>query len=336
MTTKLRIIFMGTPSFAARILEDVSSWPGGEVIAVYARPDRPAGRGKKLKAPEVKILAQRLNLPVLQPANFKDPATLAELRSLRPDVLVVAAYGLLLPQAVLDIPRLGAYNAHASLLPKLRGAAPAQRALMNGDAITGMTIMKMEAGLDTGPILLQQAIDIRPEDNAGTLLAALAEHGGRLMTGALGMLAEGRAAFIPQDDARATHAPKIGPEDEVIDWSLGAADIVNRVRGLAPEPGAKATLLVEGRDPLPVRIEGAERAEGHSAEAAGTLFAVESAKNAGESGGLLVACGRGEICRITRLRPAGKDSMSARDFANGRLRGVREALEPGAPYGRFA
>ena len=158
MAAPLRIVFMGTPDFAATILRAVAAWDGGTVTALYAQPDRPAGRGKRLKAPPAKEAALELGIPVCQPLNFKTAEDLDRLRGQEPDVLVVAAYGLLLPQCVLDIPRCGAYNVHASLLPRHRGAAPIQRALMQGDTVTGVTIMRMEAGLDTGPILLQQAI----------------------------------------------------------------------------------------------------------------------------------------------------------------------------------
>lgn len=176
MIIPLRIVFMGTPDFAASILRAVAAWEGGTVEAVYAQPDRPAGRGKKLKAPATKEAALELGIPVYQPLNFKTDDAVRTLRDLAPDVLVVAAYGLLLPQCVLDIPRCGAYNVHASLLPRHRGAAPIQRALMEGDAVTGVTIMRMEAGLDTGPMLLQQAVSIEPDDTAGTLFEVLAEH----------------------------------------------------------------------------------------------------------------------------------------------------------------
>lgn len=329
MTTPLRIVFMGTPDFAASILKAVAAWEGGTVAAVYAQPDRPAGRGKKLKAPATKEVARELGIPVHQPLNFKTDDAVRTLRELAPDVLVVAAYGLLLPQCVLDIPPCGAYNVHASLLPRHRGAAPIQRALMEGDAVTGVTIMRMEAGLDTGPMLLQQAVSIEPDDTAGTLFEVLAEHGARLMVGALGMVAEQRAAFIPQNDDRATHAPKISPAEERIDWGLPARVIHNRIRGLTPVPGARTILHIPGREPLPLRVEPGEALDVSSGSGTppptlagmppGTVTAFD-----GEA--LVVACGEGAY-RLTRLRPAGKPGMSATDFRNGRLRD----LTP--PYG---
>ncbi|WP_294558675.1 methionyl-tRNA formyltransferase [uncultured Mailhella sp.] len=317
--SKLRIVFMGTPDFAAVILKAVAAWEGGEVVAVYTQPDRPAGRGKKLKASATKELALELGLPVYQPRNFRDDADVETLAGLRPDVLVVAAYGLLLPQRVLDIPTMGPYNVHGSLLPQYRGAAPIQRAVMNGDTISGVTIMKMEAGLDSGPMLLQQAVSIEPGDTAGTLFDTLAEHGAKLMVGALGMIAEGRAAFVRQNEELVTHAAKITAEEEYIDWSMDAKSIHNIIRGLTPAPGAKSVLNVEGREPAVLRLEPGQPVEGAGDHAPGTLVGMD-----GDA--LLVACGTGAY-RLTRLRPAGKASMSAVDFYNGRLRQLS------APYG---
>jgi methionyl-tRNA formyltransferase len=317
--SKLRIVFMGTPDFAAAVLKEVAAWEGGEVVAVYTQPDRPAGRGKKLKASATKELALELGYPVYQPKNFRDDADVAALAALEPDVLVVAAYGLLLPQRVLDIPRLGPYNVHGSLLPQYRGAAPIQRAVMNGDRVSGVTIMKMEAGLDSGPMLLQQAVSIEPEDTAGTLFDTLAEHGAKVMVGALSMIAEGRAAFVAQNEELVTHAAKISPEEEWVDWNMDAARIHNIIRGLTPAPGAKSVLRIEGREDLALRIEPGQPVEQGSDAAPGTVLGMD-----GDA--LLVACGQGAY-RVTHLRPAGKSTMSARDFFNGRLRGLP------APYG---
>lgn len=313
---KLRIVFMGTPDFAAAILKAVAAWEGGEVVAVYTQPDRPAGRGKKLMAPAAKQLAQELGIPVYQPQNFRSDADVEQLAALRPDVLVVAAYGLLLPQRVLDIPVFGPFNVHGSLLPQYRGAAPIQRAVMNGDAITGVTIMRMEAGLDSGPMLLQQAVTIEPEDTAGTLFDELAEHGARLMVGALGMISEGRVALVPQNAEKATHAAKISPAEEYVDWSLPAAEVHNRIRGLTPAPGAKSVLRIEGREPLALRLEPGRPIGMRHDAAPGTLLGMEG-------GELLVACGSGAY-GLSRIRPAGKGTMSAADFRNGRLRGLPE------------
>lgn len=319
--SKLRIVFMGTPDFAAVVLKAVAAWEGGEVVAVYTQPDRPAGRGKKLKASATKELALELGLPVYQPRNFRGDADVQALADLKPDVLVVAAYGLLLPQRVLDIPTMGPYNVHGSLLPQYRGAAPIQRAVMNGDTISGVTIMKMEAGLDSGPMLLQQAVSIEPDDTAGTLFDTLAEHGAKLMVGALGMIAEGRAAFVRQNEDLVTHAAKITVDEEYIDWTKDARTIHNIIRGLTPAPGARTVLNIEGRETVPLRLEPGQPVEANANAEPGTLVGMD-----GDA--LLVACGSG-VYRITRLRPAGKSTMSATDFRNGRLRDLPE------PYGRL-
>ena len=172
---KMRVVFMGTPDFAATVLRHVAAWPGCEVVAAYCQPDRPAGRGHKLQPPAVKVLAQELGIPVFQPLNFKDEADRAALAGLRPDALVVAAYGLILPQSVLDIPTIGPFNVHGSLLPQYRGAAPIQRAIMDGNHLTGITIMRMERGLDTGPMLLQRALGIGIDDTAAEVRALRAQ-----------------------------------------------------------------------------------------------------------------------------------------------------------------
>ena len=317
--SKLRIVFMGTPDFAASVLKAVASWEGGEVVAVYTQPDRPSGRGKKVTASATKKLALELGLDIYQPKNFRQDEDIHILAELHPDVLVVAAYGLLLPQRVLDIPTLGSYNVHGSLLPQYRGAAPIQRAVMNGDIISGITIMRMEAGLDSGPILLQQAVRIQPEDTAGTLFDELATRGGQLMVGALGMIAEGRACCIAQNEELATHAAKISSEEEYIDWTMSAFDIHNIIRGLTPSPGAKSVLHIEGQEPLLLRLEPGEPVEDASDAKAGTLIGMEN-------GALLIACGAG-VYRLRKLRPSGKSTMAATDFRNGRLRGLS------APFG---
>ncbi len=312
----MRIVFMGTPDFAAVILRAVANWDGGSVVAAYTQPDRPAGRGKQLKRSAVKVAAEELGIPVFQPVDFKDESDVADLASLRPDVLVVAAYGLLLPQKVLDIPRYFPLNVHGSLLPRYRGAAPIQRAVMNGDAVTGVTIMKMEAGLDTGPMLLQQAVSIEPEDTAGSMFDILAKHGADLMLGALRMVSEGRAVFVPQNDDLACYAHKIGREEEMIDWSLPASIIHDRIRGLSPDPGARTFLHVEGRDALALRIIPGGALDLDTGCAPGTLVRMEGKA-------LIAACGTGAY-RITALRPAGKNTMGAADFYNGRLKGLAE------------
>lgn len=229
---------MGTPDFAAASLRHLMGWPGCEIVGVYCQPDRPCGRGQICTPPSVKIVAMEHFLPVFQPLNFKDKADLAQLRALRPDLLLVAAYGCILPQAVLDIPSLGAINVHASLLPEYRGAAPIQRAIMDGRHVTGITIMQMAAGLDTGDILLQRSLAIGVDDTTQTLHDELAEMGGRLLTEALDKMHQGRLVRISQDHSRATYAAKLSKEEGRIDWNLPAQNVHNRIRGLFPWPGS--------------------------------------------------------------------------------------------------
>ena len=198
---------MGTPDFAAEILKKLLAWDGGEVVAAYTQPDRPCGRGLECRPSPVKVLAEEHGVPVFQPENFKNREDIDQLAALEPDVLAVAAYGLILPQAVLDIPRLMPVNMHASLLPKYRGAAPIQRAIQNGEHATGITIMRMEAGLDSGPILLQRAVGIGMDEHAGEIHDQLADLGGVFLVEALDRLKAGTLPLIPQDNDVATYAP---------------------------------------------------------------------------------------------------------------------------------
>lgn len=229
---------MGTPDFAAASLRHLLAWEGCDVVGVYCQPDRPCGRGQVCTPPPVKLLAMEARLPVFQPVNFKDQVDVAQLAALSPDLLLVAAYGLILPQSVLDIPRLGAINVHASLLPEYRGAAPIQRAIMDGRPVTGITIMQMAAGLDTGDILLQRSRAIGIYDTAQTLHDELAEMGGKLLVEALEKLGQGRLVRIPQDNAKATYAAKLSKEEGRIDWNQPVLTVHNRIRGLFPWPGS--------------------------------------------------------------------------------------------------
>jgi methionyl-tRNA formyltransferase len=235
---RVKVVFMGTPDFAAASLKHLLDWGGCDVVGVYCQPDRPCGRGQVCTPPPVKLLAMAARLPVIQPLNFKDQADVDQLAALEPDLLLVAAYGLILPQSVLDIPRLGAINVHASLLPEYRGAAPIQRAIMDGRPVTGITIMRMEAGLDTGDILLQRSRAIGIMDTAQTLHDELAEMGGKLLVDALEKMDQGRLVRIPQDHARATYAAKLSKEEGRIDWNQPILAVHNRIRGLFPWPGS--------------------------------------------------------------------------------------------------
>lgn len=229
---------MGTPAFAASILGALTRWDGCEIVGVYTQPDRPAGRGRDLRPSEVKQSALAKGLAVYQPVSLKDPAVLAEFAALKPDVAVVAAYGLILPQAVLNIPRLGCVNVHASLLPKHRGAAPIQRSILAGDVVTGITIMQMDAGLDTGGILSQRALGIGLEDTATTLHEQLAELGATLLVETLARLAAGGVQPIPQDEAKATYAAKLCKEEGLVDFTRPVLEVHNRIRAMHPWPGA--------------------------------------------------------------------------------------------------
>ncbi len=229
---------MGTPDFAAASLRNLLEWGGCDIVGVYSQPDRPCGRGQVCTPPAVKLLAMESGLPVFQPLNFKEQADVDQLMALAPDLLLVAAYGLILPRTVLDIPKRGAINVHASLLPEYRGAAPIQRAIIDGRPVTGITIMQMEAGLDTGDILLQRSRAIGIMDTAQTLHDELAEMGGKLLVDALQKMDQGRLVRIPQDHARATYAAKLAKEEGRIDWNQPALDVHNRIRGLFPWPGS--------------------------------------------------------------------------------------------------
>ena len=334
----LRVVFMGTPEFAAVILESLLCSRHVECAAAYTQPDRPAGRGKKLTPPPVKTLAQDRGLPVFQPPHFKagpeGDAAVSELAALKPDVLVVAAYGLILPRRVLDIPALMPVNVHASLLPKYRGAAPIQRAIMNGDSVTGVTIMRMEAGLDTGPMLMQRAVGIDINDTSASLHDELAREGGELLLLALERLRAGSLPAIPQDDSRATYAAKLTKEESLIDFSLPPEILHARIRGLTPWPGAVMHLHREGREPLPVTaapglfpLSPAMREACPSVPAtevrAGRAAIIGLADDA-----LLVTVGGGRYA-FTSLRPAGKKSLDASAFANGYLTGFPDAFFTG-------
>ena len=237
MTRPLDLVFMGTPDFAAAILSGLVD-AGHRLRAVYTQPPRPAGRGHRLQSSPVQLLAERIGLPVRSPASLRDDAAQAEFAAIGADAAVVAAYGLILPPPVLAAPRLGCLNVHASLLPRWRGAAPIQRAILAGDRETGVTIMQMEAGLDTGPILLQQAVPILPETTAGALTEMLAELGVRLMLEALDGVAAGTLMAHPQPEEGVTYAPKIRREEARLDWREPADALERRVRAFAPAPGA--------------------------------------------------------------------------------------------------
>ncbi len=298
-----RLLFAGTPEFAVPALR--AALAGGEVVAVLTQPDRPAGRGRQPQASPVKRLALEQGVPVLQPATLKDGAVRAQLRALRPDLLIVVAYGLILPQAVLDIPRFGAWNVHASLLPRWRGAAPIQRAIQAGDAQTGVCLMQMEKGLDTGPVLRRTATPILPDDTAGSLHDRLAELGAALLHQGLEQLRATQTALPtePQDPAHATYAHKLDKAEAHLDWHQPAAQLARKVRAFSPWPVAEAVL--EGER---LRLHEAVAIEGDGAP--GTILA------AGREG-IDVATGAGAL-RLLRVQRDGGKVLAAADYLNAR------------------
>ena len=233
----MRIVFMGTPEFAVPSLEALLR-SDNQVVGVVSQPDRPKGRGHQLVSPPVKLVAERAGLPILQPLKIRTPEFLQILSAWQPDLIAVAAYGRILHTPILRLPPMGCVNVHGSLLPKYRGAAPVQWAIIHGEAETGITTMLMNEGMDTGPILLQGKLEISPDDTAGTLAPRLAELGGRLLVDTITQLKAGTLIPKKQDDGQATLAPLLKKEDGLIDWTMNATALANRVRGLSPWPGA--------------------------------------------------------------------------------------------------
>ncbi|GLX11847.1 methionyl-tRNA formyltransferase [Pseudomonas straminea] len=302
MTEALRIVFAGTPEFAAAHLKALLG-TDHQIVAVYTQPDRPAGRGQKLMPSPVKQLAVENAIPVLQPPSLKDSAAQAELAALQPDLLVVVAYGLILPQAVLDIPRLGCINSHASLLPRWRGAAPIQRAVQAGDAESGVTVMQMEAGLDTGPMLLKVRTPITAEDTGGSLHDRLAELGPPAVIEAIAGLANGTLMGEVQDDAQANYAHKLNKDEARIDWSRPADELERLIRAFNPWPICHSTL-----NDAPLKVLSGRIGEGQGQP--GEILAASK-------DGLTVACGSGALL-LTRLQLPGGKALNFSDLYNSR------------------
>ena len=308
----LKIVFMGTPDFSVPVLDAVVA-AGHEVIAAYTRAPKPAGRGMELRRSPVHVRADALGIPVLTPKTLRTEEAQATFAAHGADVAVVVAYGLILPKTVLDAPRLHCLNLHASLLPRWRGAAPINRAVMAGDAESGVMVMKMEEGLDTGPVALTARVAIGPNMTAGELHDALSPTGAALMAEALGQIEDGSISFVSQGEDGVTYASKITNEETRVDWRLAGAAVHDHVRGLSPFPGAWFMADL-GKGEERVKLLRAERAEGSGAP--GSLVSAEG----------VVACGGGAV-RLITVQRAGSKAMSFADFA----RGAR--LGAGFPFG---
>ncbi|MGJ4731035.1 methionyl-tRNA formyltransferase [Luteimonas sp. SDU101] len=316
----MRIVFAGTPDFAVPSLRVAAA--RGEVVAVYTQPDRPAGRGRGLAASPVKLEAQRLGLPVLQPETLRSVESRKALRALQPDLMVVVAYGLLLPPKVLAIPSHGCWNVHASLLPRWRGAAPIQRAIEAGDAETGVCLMQMEQGLDTGPVLLSQATRIGADETAGQLHARLADLGAQVLGDGLALLRAGvRPAPVAQPEQGVTYAHKLEKAEARLDWRQPAATLARKVRAYSPWPVAEGEVAGEA-----VRIHGAVALGLAHRAAPGTALVARR-------DGIDIACGDGAL-RIRSLQRPGGKVITAADYLNARrelaMRAADAARGPGA------
>jgi methionyl-tRNA formyltransferase len=302
----MRIAFLGTPDFAVPALAELAA-AGHEIAAVYAQPPAPRGRGQEVRPSPVQAFAQTLGLDVRTPASLRDPRAIADFQALDLDAAVVVAYGQILPAAVLDAPRLGSFNLHASLLPRWRGAAPIQRAVMAGDAVTGVQVMRMTEGLDEGPVLLSETVRIGPLDTAGTMHDRLSAVGAHLLPRALAAVERGGAKETPQPAEGLTYARKIKPEEARIDWAAPAAEVDRRIRGLSPFPGAWFEAPSE-KGPVRVKalLSRLEAGSEGKAAAPGTVL----------SEGLLIACGSGAV-RLLTVQREGRSAQDAETFLRG-------------------
>ncbi|RMH37155.1 MAG: methionyl-tRNA formyltransferase [Nitrospirae bacterium] len=317
----MRVVFMGTPEFAVPSLKALLD-SRHEVVGVVTQPDRPRGRGKAVMPSPIKALAQAEGIPVLQPAKMKDPDFLDALKASKPEVIVVVAFGRILPASILALPPRGCINVHASLLPRYRGAAPIQWALIRGETHTGVTTMLMDEGMDTGPILLQEVVPIAPDDTTIELSRRLAEVGGRLLLTTLREWEAGGLVPRPQNHAEATMAPMLKKEDGLIDWTLSAEEIANRVRGLVPWPGAY-TFYQESRLTIwKAKPQACDGGKSSSDVVPGTILAVEKAA-------ILVATGNG-VLAILEIQPANRKRMTVQEFLAGHrlMRGERLSAQP--------
>lgn len=312
MTRKQRIVFAGTPEFARLILAELLQGPE-EVVGIFTQPDRPAGRGRALQASPVKQEALAAGIPVFQPESCKTGEALDLLRSLAPDLLIVVAYGQILSQAILDLPTRGAINVHASLLPAWRGAAPIARAIAAGDKESGVAIMQMEAGLDSGPVLWEERVPIAPDDTAASLHDRLARLGSDALRQALDRLWANRLKPVPQDPALVTYARKLKKDEALLDWRLPAATLERLVRAFNPSPVAHTLFRDKG-----LRVWQARVLSVRGEQAPGTITAVEK-------DGVVVTCGEDQL-QLLAVQPGGKGVLSGSDFARGYRPQVGEVL----------
>lgn len=304
---KIRTVFMGTAEIAQPVLRSLNASDRVEMIAVVSQPDRPKGRKLQLQPTAVKSTALELGLPVHQPEKCRDESFLTELRSWQPDVIAVMAYGQILPQALLDIPQCGCLNVHTSILPKYRGAAPIQWAIWDGEAETGVTIMKMDAGMDTGDIVVCEKTPIAPEDTAQTIHDRLGEMGAQALAQALPRFADGEITPVPQDHENATHARKITKDDGRLDWSQPASQLFNQIRALTPWPGTFCHWTTESVSAR-LKILRAHPVEGPAVPAGQAVKA--------DREGLIISCGEGCL-QIDELQKEGGKRLAARDFLAG-------------------
>jgi methionyl-tRNA formyltransferase len=318
----MRLIFAGTPEFASAALDAIVA-AGHEVALVLTRADKPAGRGQKLMPSPVKQRAIALGLPVQQPTTLRDPAMAAALAAHQAEVMVVAAYGMILPPPILAVPARGCLNIHASLLPRWRGAAPIQRAIEAGDPVTGITIMQMDAGLDTGDMLLAEALPILPEDHAGSLHDRLAALGARLIVRALAELASGGLVATPQPADGVTYAHKILKTEAPLDWSQPAARLTDRIRAFDPFPGCTA-ILAGSSEPLKVWRARALTEPRAAGLAPGSLLPAAD-------GRVLVACGPGGVLELLEVQRPGARRVGAAQWRQSLPAGAALAFEPAPP-----
>jgi methionyl-tRNA formyltransferase len=311
----MRIVFCGTPHFAVSTLIHLLAQPDIEIAAVITQPDRPRGRGQEISASPVKEAAVAANIPVHQPEKIRSPESRDLLQRLAPDCIVIIAYGQIIPAVLLNIPRFGWINLHASLLPKYRGAAPINWAIANGETQTGVTTMRIDAGMDTGDILLQEEIDIAPEETAPELAQSMAEAGAPLMLETLRGLAEGKLVARPQNNEQVTYAPLLKKEDGRIDWNRSAQEIYNRMRGFTPWPGAYTSFRGQTchlwAEPFSLRAV--------DVGGPGTIFHEDSQ--------ILIACGHTTLLRLLSVKIEGRKQISAEEFARGERLTQRERFD---------